>query len=48
MKSFHRVFLCALCRRVIAGCFCGPGYVEELIHSCAICSRKPSKLADTQ
>lgn len=41
LKSFHRLFLCRACKRVIAGCWCeGHTYVEEYIDSCAFCRLK--------
>jgi len=41
MKTFHRLFRCRLCKRVIAGCIsCDAAWVEEFIDACAYCGRK--------
>lgn len=35
-----RIFICAICRRVIAGCLTHDGATFEPIDSCAVCAQK--------
>ncbi len=42
--TFHRLFVCRQCSRIVAGCWCvGCERTEELVDYCAICARKPPK-----